>query len=60
LLTGFLLDRTGSFHIPFFITAAVAGVGALSWTLIVGPIEPVDWDSVARRAPILAATSSTP
>jgi len=60
LLTGFLLDRTGSFHIPFFITAVVAWVGALSWTLIVGPIEPVDWEGVARPVPILAATSSTP
>jgi ACS family D-galactonate transporter-like MFS transporter len=60
LLTGFLLDRTGSFHIPFFITAVVALVGALSWTLIVGPIEPVDWDGVARRVPILAAPSPTP
>ena len=27
LLTGFLVDRTGSFHIPFFITAVVAVVG---------------------------------
>jgi MFS family permease len=60
LLTGFLLDRTGSFHIPFFITAVVAWVGALSWTLIVGPIEPVDWDGVARRVPIITATSPAP
>ena len=42
-LTGFLLDRTGRFYWPFFITAAVAWVGALSWGLIVGPVEPVDW-----------------
>ncbi len=60
LLTGFLLDRTGSFHIPFFITAVVAWVGALSWTLIVGPIEPVDWNSVRRRKPTMAATSPSP
>ncbi len=60
LLTGFLLDHTGSFHIPFFITAVVAWVGALSWTLIVGPIEPVDWERVARQVPILAATSPVP
>jgi MFS transporter, ACS family, D-galactonate transporter len=42
-LTGFLLDRTGRFYWPFFITAAVAWVGALSWGLVVGPVEPVDW-----------------
>lgn len=42
-LTGFLLDRTGSFLWPFLITAAVALMGGLSWTLIVGRIEEVDW-----------------
>jgi MFS transporter, ACS family, D-galactonate transporter len=57
LLTGFLLDRTGSFHIPFFITSAVAVVGALSWTLIVGPIEPVNWDVATKTIPALAPPS---
>jgi MFS family permease len=42
-LTGFLLDRTGHFYWAFFVTAAVAWIGALSWIFIVGPIEPVDW-----------------
>src|SRR5258708_39399873 len=60
LLTGFLLDRTGSFYIPFFITAAVAGVGALSWTLIVGPLETVDWDSGGRAGPLPAACFAAP
>jgi len=58
LLTGFLLDRTGSFLIPFFITAAVAIGGALSWTLIVGPIEPVDWETAARGYHVLSPTST--
>lgn len=57
LLTGFLLDRTGSFHMPFFITAAVALGGALSWTLIVGPIEPVNWEAIAGQTPILTPAS---
>lgn len=43
VLTGFLVDRTGRFEWPFFITAAVAWTGAASWGLFVGPIEPVDW-----------------
>jgi ACS family D-galactonate transporter-like MFS transporter len=60
VLTGILVDRTGSFHIPFFITAAVAVVGALSWTLIVGPIEPVDWEIAARGYSILQAPRPTP
>jgi cyanate permease len=42
-LTGFLLDRTGHFSWAFFITAAVAWIGALSWIFIVGRIEPVRW-----------------
>jgi MFS transporter, ACS family, D-galactonate transporter len=45
-LTGFLLDRTGSFFWPFFITAAVAWVGAFAWGPIVGPLEPVDWEAL--------------
>jgi len=42
-LTGLLLDRTGRFYWPFFITAAVAWMGALFWGLVVGPVEPVNW-----------------
>ena len=48
-LTGYLLDRTGQFYWPFFITAAVAFLGALSWTILIGPIEPVDWGRVSTR-----------
>jgi MFS family permease len=44
-LTGYLLDRSGEFYWPFFITAAVAAIGALFWTLMVGPIEEVKWDA---------------
>jgi ACS family D-galactonate transporter-like MFS transporter len=42
-LTGFLLDRTGSFYWPFLITAVVAWIGGLSWWFVVGPLEEVDW-----------------
>ena len=48
-LTGFLLDRTGQFYWPFFITAGVAWIGALAWTLVIGPIEQVNWNSPSRR-----------
>jgi MFS family permease len=43
-LTGFLLDRTGSFYCPFFITAVVAWIGGLSWWFVVGPLEEINWD----------------
>jgi ACS family D-galactonate transporter-like MFS transporter len=49
-LTGYLLDRTGHFYWPFLITAIVAWVGALSWVIAVGPIEPVDWEKRIRRS----------
>jgi ACS family D-galactonate transporter-like MFS transporter len=49
MLTGFLLDRTGSFLWPFFITATVACLGALGWGVIVGRVEPVDWEKAEAR-----------
>ncbi len=49
-LTGFLLDRTGSFYWPFFITAAVAWLGGLSWWFVVGPLDEVDWANIAQRS----------
>ena len=58
MLTGFLLDRTGQFHWPFFIAAAVAWIGAASWGLVVGPLEPVDWAQVHPRLKILATPAA--
>jgi ACS family D-galactonate transporter-like MFS transporter len=52
-LTGFLLDRTGSFYWPFFITAAVAWIGALAWYFVVGPLEEVDWRKYSRMVPVI-------
>jgi len=58
MLTGFLLDRTGQFYWPFFITAAIAWIGAACWGLVVGPIEPVDWAQVLLRPKILATPTA--
>jgi hypothetical protein len=49
-LTGYLLDRTGLFYWPFFITAGIALLGGFAWTFIIGPIEPVNWDEPSRPA----------
>ena len=56
-LTGFVVDKTGSFFAPFAITAAVLVVGAVAWVYIVGPLEQVDWSrrSAAARVAIDAA-----
>ena len=43
-LTGFLVDRTGSFDWPFLITAVVAWIGGLSWWFVIGPLNQVDWE----------------
>jgi MFS family permease len=48
-LTGFLVDRTGRFYAPFFITAAVAWIGALSWGAGVGRVEQVNWGRLEAR-----------
>jgi ACS family D-galactonate transporter-like MFS transporter len=47
-LTGFLLGRTGHFYWPFLIASAIAGIGALQWIFVVGPVEPVLWKSQLR------------
>ncbi len=59
-LTGFLLDRTGSFYWPFLITAVVAWIGGLSWWFVVGPLDEVDWEKArgAVSTPVHGATES--
>ena len=61
-LTGYLLDRTGLFYWPFIITAVIAWIGALSWTLIVGPIQEIPWvrtveDSLQMSSPATPESS---
>jgi hypothetical protein len=47
VVTGFMVDRTGSFDGAFLLAAAVSLIGAAGWGLILGRLEPVDWDRVA-------------
>src|SRR5207247_3153055 len=42
-LTGFAVDRTGSFVAPMVLTTAVLMVGAIAWVFLVGRAEQVDW-----------------
>jgi MFS family permease len=44
-LTGILVGRTGHFYWPFVITSVIAWVGALQWVFVVGPVEPVVWET---------------
>jgi MFS family permease len=62
VLTGFLVDRTGSFDWPSLITAVVAWIGGLSWWFVIGPLNEVDWEKArgAVSVPGGAADSSRP
>jgi hypothetical protein len=51
-LTGFILQRTGSFVAPFAITAAVCIGGILAWVFVVGRVEQVKWERKAE--PVIA------
>ena len=55
-LTGFLVDRTGSFRAPLTITAVVLVAGCLSWVFVVGRVEQVSWQSEPRTASASAAS----
>jgi MFS family permease len=42
-LTGFTLDRTGSFAAPLAITVGVLVAGGLAWVFVVGRVEQMSW-----------------
>jgi len=44
-VTGFVAHKTGHFLAAFVLTCGVALFGAISWVLIVGKVEPLDWSS---------------
>ena len=63
-VTGFLVQRTGHYRGPFFIIAAVTWIGTLSWLFVVGPVEPIAWEtepkSVVTELPQIASEHSSP
>src|SRR2546427_9836809 len=54
-LTGFVVQRTGNFLLPFAITSGLCIVGILAWVFIVGRVEPVFWTQ--KREPAIATAS---
>jgi MFS family permease len=56
-LTGFVLQRTGTFLAPFAITAAVCIGGALAWVCIVGKVAQVEWKSAREAATPVRASA---
>lgn len=45
MLAGFIVQTTGSSQWAFVVSAFIVVVGALTWAIVVGPVEPVAWSS---------------
>lgn len=58
LITGVVVDRTGSFVPAFVIAAMLAAIGMVAFGFIVRRIEPVDWNATEPARPIALATSA--
>jgi MFS transporter, ACS family, D-galactonate transporter len=52
--TGYVLQRTGHMFGAFVILLGAGIVGALCWTLLIGPIKLVDW---GRARPLQVAAT---
>jgi len=50
-LTGYVLDRTGNFFLPFLVAAVVCVLGAIIWVVILGPVQQVSWGIVPKAGP---------
>ncbi|WP_353228063.1 MFS transporter [Novosphingobium sp.] len=57
ILTGMIIDRTGSFSLAFVAAAVIGVVGLLAWIFLVRRVEPIDWvdagqsyNPIARKA----------
>lgn len=48
MVTGFIVQATGSFRMAFVVTAILAVAGAASYLFIVGPIAQIDWAAAKR------------
>jgi MFS family permease len=53
-LTGFVVQETGKFLMPFVITAAICIAGIFAWVLIVGRVEQVNF-SLSRETTVVSA-----
>ena len=51
IVTGIVVDWSGSFAGAFLVAAALSAVGILSWWLVVQKVQPVDWSSRFAVAP---------
>jgi MFS transporter, ACS family, D-galactonate transporter len=50
IVTGAIIQGTGSYTLAFMFAAMLAVVGAMSWLFLVGKIAPGDWGEKPRRS----------
>jgi MFS family permease len=56
IVTGVIVDRSGSFTWAFVLTGAITVAGAVFWGLVIRRIEPLSWEAGAK--PVLAPAAS--
>lgn len=49
LVTGVLIDATGDYRMAFLFAALVSAAGLFFWGVMIGRVEPLDWDSPPQR-----------
>jgi MFS family permease len=49
-ITGFIVDRTGSFYLAFALAGAIALLGAVAWGLVIPRVEALRWPELAPEA----------
>jgi MFS family permease len=47
IITGLVVDWSGSFAAAFFVAAALAAVGVFCWAVVVEAIRPVEWNRLS-------------
>ena len=51
LITGMLVDRTGSFDIAFMVAAGVALTGIFGWLVLIPKLAPIPWTTERAATP---------
>lgn len=49
LITGFLVDRTGSFFWAFAVSCAIAAIGIFAWGVMIPRVTPLAWGPATLR-----------
>lgn len=57
IVTGLMVERTGSFELAFVTSAVAAVASGLSWGLVVRQVTPVVWPDDSAAAVVLASAS---